>query len=599
MLRGKSSRLVAVILGSAIVIVGMAAAARANHIPDIPIYGARPMLPNEGYLSFQQDPSTGRFGDEWTGWLDVRTPYLGGPNNTAYPYVRSDNFVSVRTSILTDANGAVAQADRATDFNYANTVWVQLAGLSVLETSTRALTSNVNQNGCNTPNFTFPLHFQNNEIPIMNQCNGLSPTIDAYYAGSLQTLSIGETFNPSFPTNAANIMNPGNFPDGIFMANFAPFGTPQSQPPGSAAVRGPIPTVFAHEMGHFLTDGRAQWMPVETDPSHSTDSRNLMAVGARNYAPGMTANFLCNANNVVTPACGQPGFASPQPPWAIDNSPAVVGPAIANSTNPNGSPGVGGTSGINTAQANWVYAPNNNGANSNNAQPYIQRSRNGRAADRVDWNFVVDHKRVTDVPSGQRFGLEGTANADNFPGADDLYFGIPAIGTIDPPPDPEPTAANGGKDKTGLDVYPITPDFTGNVFHFVDVFSLIGQFADHDFIPNDNPGSGVPVISDTNTQLDYDLFCRGMDGNEVAGTLIAAFGYGWTSSTLADNVMGRWECANDAVGVRILAHVGEGHDGNVEIDAVIVSATPEPGTLGLITLGLIGVMRGRRRLIAI
>lgn len=134
----------------------------ASHITIKEIFGLRTPLPNEGYLRYTVDPFTGRFGDEWTGWIDIRHPSLKGGTNVDFPFDRSDHFVKVRSTVLTYSGVAgaaprasqMAPEDRVTDSHFANKAYMLQAGLSVLETATCHVVSPA----AGMPNaFTFPI----------------------------------------------------------------------------------------------------------------------------------------------------------------------------------------------------------------------------------------------------------------------------------------------------------------------------------------------------------------------------------------------------------------------------------------------------------
>ncbi len=282
-------------------------AVQATHLPDVPHLGLRQPMPNEGYLAFAPDPTAAggpRFGDEWTGWLDVRHPSLAGPANTVYGYGRSDRFIQVQTSILTDSAGARARSDRVTDLGVANRTFLSQAGVSFLETRSQELVS-VNDD----PNrrFSFPLSFAVEERNIMLNLNANrgAPRVDVYYAETLDTGSLGETWHPSFPIPPANAAAQ---PDGIFMANFNRLNLG-----GGRFIQGPVSTVLAHELYHFVGDGEAVHLPLGVDNAHSSDSRNLVAAGPRNFFPGATRNQL----------------GPDLPPWDIPPGTEVIGPRLA------------------------------------------------------------------------------------------------------------------------------------------------------------------------------------------------------------------------------------------------------------------------------
>ena len=482
--------------------------------------GLRTPMLNEGYLAYLPNPNVGRFGEEWTGWIDVRHPSLAGSRDVLFGYDRSDRFVTVRSTILTDSgipgmNGRppqVGQADRPTDFDYANKAYLLQSGVSVIETDTRGVTSPaVGMAG----SFDFPLShglgdaqmgLPSEEQNIMTSNNAGAPTIDNYYANSLvSSNALAETFYPSFLAGGNN--------DGIFMANIVANSNPPSNRGNDA---------FAHELYHFLGDGRAVHQEIqddpatpnknEADPAHSSDTKNIV----------------------------YPSVTSP-------NSIRNVGPQL--------SPTVGGKVQITSEQAERIFA-------ATGAAPYLQKNVDQHAkGDRVDWNFEADHAQIT--KDGVNFGLENLANgADNHQGIDALFWGR---GFTVAPFIPAPDANNGGQDNKELGIFPATPDFPlDKVFRSVDIFSLSTRYSD-----SDTDSFGNLTLRDG--ALDYELSFLGANGQTVPGTLIDVFTGGWTDNTAVDNYLGRWLSPIDAVGIFIKAAGLPTHEGTAQIDAVIAS----------------------------
>jgi hypothetical protein len=506
----------------------------ATHIliPDFPGF-RRPQL-GEGYLKYKPNPMALHFGDEWTGWVDVRHPSLAGQVDQFNGYDRSDRSVGAYSHILVDRNGVVSPEDRATDFHYMNRAYMLQAGVSIIETGVNPLlTSPV----AGMPgSFDFPLSHDgqmeggnpaaHEEEEIMTLNNAAVPAMNIYYAKTLLSGAYGETHLP----NGA----PGGNDEAIFMANVNLNGTPGT---------------LAHESYHFLGDGLAIHDPDLLDDAHSTDPRNIVGGGPIQWDAGMQAGFI-GANN---------------PPWNIPLSTTMYGPNLATADGtPGGEPRIGGFMQLTGAQAERLFAPNA-GITPNGAEPYLQRGFNARAADRVDFDFVADSTQITDL-DGKSFGLDGLANgADNHGGAlDSLYFEI-AGG------DPTIPSPQAGKDKSGMGVFPAMLDFAGPNFRFVDVFSMALNYADSDY---DLSGT----MSHREKALDYNLLCRAADGSTIPGVPMNSWIGGWAEGTYVDDYLARWRCDNVAVGVLIFAEDGPGHDGLAQIDAVIV-AVPEPTCL--------------------
>jgi hypothetical protein len=203
----------------------------------------------------------------------------------------------------------------------------------------------------------------------------------------------------------------------------------------------------------------------------------------------------------------------------------------------------------------------------------------------VDWDFLVDHAKFGNDHDGNGgtpnldFGVEGlggnaNGTADNEQGIDSLFF-APGITFA---------SNHANHNHAGLGAFPATPDYGGTTFSLVDVFSVTARYSDAD---TDTAGNQ----SSRDSALDYDLLCLASDGTTAPGTLSAVFVPGWSVNSSADNYVARWRCATPATGVFILAHLGDGHDGTVHIDGVIV---PEPTSL-LWILGLLPICIRRRR----
>jgi hypothetical protein len=200
---------------------------------------------------------------------------------------------------------------------------------------------------------------------------------------------------------------------------------------------------------------------------------------------------------------------------------------------------------------------------------FVREGHHDAAGDRVEFDFVADQSNLERVANG----------ADNHPGSESLYFGIaPTVAPLEL-----------GHDHSGMGSFPDTPDFTGSGFYIVDVFSLYARYADRD----EGPGG---VTSARAAALDYDLYFRIEGGGVVHGIPLVDFAFGWTTSTFVDDYIVRWRSPEKAVGVYILARNSGGHDGNVQIDAIIASDIPEPATWLLPAAGLMGILaRGRLR----
>jgi hypothetical protein len=336
--------------------------ASANHVPTIlDVPGIRDPLPNEGYLAHTVNPAAGRFGEEWTGWVDVRHPSLLGATDTAFGYDRSDRRYDVRSNILTDAANKTAAPNRVRDFDFANKAYMLQAGVSVIETSSRGVTSGAG----GAPAFTFGLSFAE-EQAIMPAMNAAAPTVENYYAGtngganSLDSAAFGETYNPSLIGGAARN-------EAIFMAD----------------VPAPRTDTFSHELYHFAGDGQAVQSPNGGDPAHSTDPANLIASGGIRSIPGNTSEIGPRMSGTVG---GKDQLTSAQVTRMFNNAGAA--PWLQTSDN-------GGAAGD---HVDWDFVVDHN-------------------------QFGNDHDNNPGT-ANVNFGVEGINGADNHPGVESMYWGI-------------------------------------------------------------------------------------------------------------------------------------------------------------------------------
>jgi hypothetical protein len=526
---------------------------------NLDISTTRPVMPGEGLLentinpfATNSDPNAAaRPGQEYTGWIDIRSPVLAGGTDTLLGYDRYDRQINQATTILTDKNNAVAGADVTTDLDHTNTAYARQAGVSVIERSTRGYKSPA----AGAASFDFPLSHglgdaitgqlgqPMEEQAIMGQNVG-GGNVNVYYAQSLVSNALGETYHPSFTAGLNN--------EAIFMAN--------------KPVNGPRNTL-AHELTHYMTDGDAIFMPNGgNDGAHSMDPRNL--VGNPQYDPGQAKNT--NIGTAMNPVLV---------PFDIPNNDTVAGPVVSTANGlANGAPKVGGISQLTTTQ---VFTTNKGLFGSAAVSPYLTKGTNATAANRVDWNFATDDWITENLGGG----------ADTYPGGrESLYF---TAGNPTATADPAATADNGGKNKTGLGVFNNPGAWAGN-FNYVDVFSLNAHYGDYDV---NNGGDPSFRASD----LDYDVSFVLANNSIVAGIPVAVYTEGWSEDTFADDWLARWKSPSPAKGVLVTAHqyldlVNGQKIGNAQIDAVIASNfVPEPATIVLMSLGLIGGLCLRKR----
>lgn len=516
------------LLVCAMIAVAGPAAGTMITTPDMDVLW-KPMR-TEGYLAFAPDPLPGRsnrFGDEWTGWIDVRHPSLAGPRDRDCSYDtgsgcafdRSDRFVQVRSTILKDKTGTIASDNRIDDFHHANKAFVYQAGISPLEVAIRGVDSPRAGNDA----FDFPLSHGLGSPPqmeggspapmeeqgIMKNNNGTPPIIENYYAESLLSGAHAETYPPSLI--GANVFDN----DGIFMTATSNDGD------------------FGHELYHFLGDNRAIHAEIAGNTAHSSDQQNIVRI---------TTVPLTSINQ--------------------------IGPRLSAT--------VGGLHQLVSPQAERIFS-------TATVEPYFppatQRANFDAAGNRVDWDFVMDHpKRSVDHDSNAataavEFGLEALGGGtDHHRGHDFLFWEIPGTATT-APTHPAPGAGNTGHDHSGLGVFPSLDDYGGSFFTTIDVFSLSTRYSDSDV-----NAAGNKDLRET--ALDYSLAFRGLDDSFVTVAQPSmVFAPGWTDTTRVDDFLARWVSPVPAKGVFILAHpLGEdGHDGTTQIDAVTAALVQDFG----------------------
>ncbi|MGH8598449.1 MAG: hypothetical protein ACREXT_17490, partial [Gammaproteobacteria bacterium] len=512
-------------------------------------------------------------------------------------YDRSDHFVNARTTKLTDAAGTAAPVGGIPDdFDYTNRIWAQ-AGLSVIETATRPVVSPA----AGTASFTFPLSHgigqagPPEEQNIMSANNGPIGTVEVYYTGGLVSGALAETFHPSIPParEAFTDVGPDGMPgtgdpgegDGMFNAG-EPFtdrgfdktagtgdfgegdGVFNMAPDGEAIFMANLGVnarhnTLGHELGHLLLDdnnagnGRSNAVhsPNAGAPGHSSDPRNN--VGDPQWDPGTRA--------------GQGGA-----PWDINTSLDVIGMEM--STNPNGSPKVGGVAKIEVAQIQAVFGETD-------TRPYLHiPNDNGLTyADRGDFDWVEDNRKLEAAG-----GL-----ADNHPGSDFLLWEInpPGVGMS-----AHTDHQHDGWGELALGAFALP------TFRTVDIISQIGRYIDSD-IDGFGDRSRRESALDFRGFADANLFPEfSIDGlTWLVGDLVNVFELGWTKISRAEDFVSRWLSPIDATLIRLRAFdMGFGHDQNVQIDAVIASNTivgriPEPPPLLLACIALLAYRVCSRR----
>jgi hypothetical protein len=201
----------------------------------------------------------------------------------------------------------------------------------------------------------------------------------------------------------------------------------------------------------------------------------------------------------------------------------------------------------------------------------LHQDRGDFAGDHADFDWIEDSWALEDLAGG----------ADNHPGGrENLYFGKGPLGVEN----------HAGHDHDNWGSLGLGA-FGGNTFRFADVVSGVGRYVDMD--------TKNGQWSREASALDYVLEFSADGTNYVAGIPVVAYRDGWNLQTDSDDYLARWSSPVDAISLRIRAiFTGvDGHDGNTQIDAVIVSSQiPEPSAaLLLLAAGMTTATLRRRR----
>jgi hypothetical protein len=249
-------------LGGSLWLAGLLAASALSGARAAPITlnDLRAAMLNEGYLQHQENPFVGRFGDEVTGWVDVRHPVMDGTTNSFQPYDRSNHFVNVRTTVVAaekQSGGAdvAAAPDQPRDLHRSNKIYAQ-AGVSVIRKETGAI--NLDGNG-GRPDVQWPI----NQAAEDDAMKGLSRSGDAR--------TINTYYVQKYDGSAPNGLTSG------------PAGYAASNNDGSGIADSAQDSTYAHEIGHMILNGPAVHSECPT-PSESCDTTNWMYQSGSDYA---------------------------------------------------------------------------------------------------------------------------------------------------------------------------------------------------------------------------------------------------------------------------------------------------------------------------
>ncbi|CAG1002260.1 hypothetical protein MTYP_02992 [Methylophilaceae bacterium] len=215
--------------------------------------------------------------------------------------------------------------------------------------------------------------------------------------------------------------------------------------------------------------------------------------------------------------------------------------------------------------------------------------------DRVDFDFVIENRHTEEESSGNPpqllslhpgiAGLMSWEIAATLPSSHiDPAGPFPHFHSNLVPPCPDSSSFVCVSDYANLGL---------TTFNTVDVFSAIATSSE--FVGYDLYG----LISDTESSardaaLDYIVaFCNAFTGQCAPGTPVTVFAPGWTTLASADNYVARWRSPFPATHVGIDPPANPdlerfGVNNIVQIDAIVAATVPEPSTLALFCVGLMG-----------
>ena len=369
---------------------------------------------DEGYLSFHFVAQP--FGEERTGWTDIRHPANDGTNftnltDTKLGYDRSDFSVQVHNKITTvDAAGggkATADPNIPRDYNFANQIWAQ-AGISVLSTGKQSVDFSTGNAAGNTV-VDAPVTFAD-LATIEAENRKAAPIVNNWYA-------------PSGVDNTGGVLR------GV---TNLPGSAPATS--GTMIFDNAANDTFAHELGHYLLDQHKFTNPGDT--FHSPSDDDLMAAGSQ---PRLLPDETVKEPGDPTAEKGNGG--APRQPGQHVGSIGTVD-HLNETVKLNGA-------GAALSQTKAVHE-----------SASVSHTDNGLTyGDRADFDWVEDNKSL-EAAGGK---------ADNHPGSD---FMIWEIGTI-------ASSAHINHDHDDWGELALGA-FVGDEFRVVDVISQISRYADMD-----------------------------------------------------------------------------------------------------------------------
>lgn len=237
--------------------LGMGLLSQANVWAVTELPGIRTDLLNQGYLQHKVNPAAGvgRFGEELTGWIDIRHPLLDGATTSVpNPYDFSNHYINEHSILLNDNTGVATQSvpNMLRDWDRSSKIYGQ-AGLS-----TPRISSATAQVGVTWANFD-----GDERLSFSNAGTGraaAATTLNVYYAKSFGDSTANGVSRPPNQVNGTTILNPYSY--------LQDSSVDSTQP---------------HEVGHQALNSDSLWQQTPGTPSESDDTKNLMYKSGQNY----------------------------------------------------------------------------------------------------------------------------------------------------------------------------------------------------------------------------------------------------------------------------------------------------------------------------
>lgn len=200
------------------------------------------------------------------------------------------------------------------------------------------------------------------------------------------------------------------------------------------------------------------------------------------------------------------------------------------------------------------------------------------AGDRADFDWVQENRDCeTGVPCAN-----GPVNHPGLVGAMGWTIGTPEFSPHIDPGSGLPHMHSDEEVPPGPLPHLVNDAYTGDFFTGVDVFSIISVLQDST-IDLSSPGG-------RNAALDYIVdFGNTITGAASTGVPIVVFAPGWTPATTIDDFVARWVPAVPGLyNVVAIEPMFDPHDQVTEIDAIKAWFVPEPSTICLALIGILG-----------